>query len=105
MAYVVTGPDALLGATLSVIGDGRVPGRTLDEGPTGQAATDRATALPGAGRTARVAVGGDADTCPERLSMLVHVAAARPRMPIFGAVDSRTRWWSTGPTIMALLKP
>jgi hypothetical protein len=48
---------------------------------------DRARALLRAGHTARVPLGGDAATCPERLSVLVHVAAPRPRMLIFGAVD------------------
>ncbi len=46
-----------------------------------------ARALLRAGRTARIEVGGDADTCPERLSVLVHTHAPRPRMLIFGAVD------------------
>lgn len=40
-----------------------------------------------AGRTARVEIGGTADTCPETLSVLVHVNASRPRRLIFGAVD------------------
>ena len=31
--------------------------------------------------------GGDPDSCPEKLSVLVPVHAAPPRMPIFGAVD------------------
>ncbi|WP_306664804.1 hypothetical protein [Streptomyces sp. Rer75] len=59
MAHVVDGPDTLLGATLSLLGDGRVAGSTLDEGPTGPAVADQATALLRAGRTARVTVGGD----------------------------------------------
>ncbi len=87
VAHVVDGPDALLGATLSVLGDGRVAGGTLDEGPTGRTVADRATAQLRAGRTALASLGGDADTCPDRLSVLVHVAATRPRMLIFGAVD------------------
>ncbi|MDF3146232.1 XdhC family protein, partial [Streptomyces sp. T21Q-yed] len=39
------------------------------------------------GRTALVSLGGHADTCPEKLSLLVHAAATRPRMLIFGAID------------------
>ena len=50
----------------------------------------RATAQLRAGRTALVSLGGDAGTCPDRLAVLVHVAAPRPRMPIFGAVDFAT---------------
>ncbi|MGP4051842.1 XdhC family protein [Streptomyces sp. 2A115] len=87
VAQVVDGPDALLGSTLSVFGDGRVPDGTVDGGPMDRAVADRAGALLRAGRTALVPLGGDADTCPEQLSVLVHVAATRPRMLIFGAVD------------------
>ncbi|MEV0641611.1 XdhC/CoxI family protein [Streptomyces sp. NPDC050619] len=88
VAQVVEGPDALLGSTLSVFGDdGRIAGGTVDGGPMDRAVADRAGALLRAGRTALVPLGGDADTCPEQLSVLVHVAATRPRMLIFGAVD------------------
>lgn len=87
VAQVVDGPDGLLGATLSVLGDGRAFGGTLDDGPVARAIVDRAGALLRAGRTDRVIMGGGADTCPERLSVLVHVAATRPHMLIFGAVD------------------
>ncbi|MFC8198863.1 XdhC family protein [Streptomyces sp. NPDC057298] len=87
VAQVVDGPDGLLGATLSVLGDGRVVGGTLDDRPAARAVADHSRALLRAGRTARVTFGGDAGTCPERLSVLVHVAAPRPRMLIFGAVD------------------
>lgn len=72
---------------MSVLGDGQMVGGTLDDGPVAQAVADRAKALVRAGRTACVTLGGDAATCPERLSVLVHVAATRPRMLIFGAID------------------
>ncbi|MBR8638244.1 XdhC family protein [Streptomyces tuirus] len=87
VAHVVDGPDRLLGATLSVLGDSWAADGVLDGQPTGQAVADRARAQLRAGRTALASLGGDADTCPERLSVLVHVAATRPRMLIFGAVD------------------
>ncbi|MFF4835195.1 XdhC family protein [Streptomyces sp. NPDC001315] len=87
LAQVVAGPDGLIGPTLSVLGDSWIADGVLGVGPTGQAVADRATALLRAGRTALVSLGGDTDTCPDRLSVLVHVAATRPRMLIFGAVD------------------
>lgn len=87
VAQVVDGPDGLIGATLSVLGDSWIADGTLAAGPTGRAVADRATAQLRAGRTALVSLGGDAGTCPDRLSVLVHVAATRPRMLIFGAVD------------------
>ncbi|MYU15740.1 xanthine dehydrogenase [Streptomyces sp. SID8361] len=87
VAHVVDGPDRLLGATLSVLGDSWIADDVLDGQPTGHVVADRATAQLRAGRTALASLGGDADTCPERLSVLVHGAAARPRMLIFGAVD------------------
>ncbi|MFE3032998.1 XdhC family protein [Streptomyces canus] len=87
VAQVVDGPDGLLGATSSVFGDGRAVGGMLADGPVARAVADRARALLRAGRTARVTLGGDADTCLEGVSLLVHVAATRPRMLVFGAVD------------------
>ncbi|WLW50383.1 XdhC family protein [Streptomyces sp. YU58] len=87
VAHVVDGPEEWIGATLSVLGDRWIADRTLGDGPTGRAMADRATAQLRTGRTALVPLGGDADTCPETLSVLVHVAATRPRMLIFGAVD------------------
>ncbi|NGO12872.1 XdhC family protein [Streptomyces sp. HC44] len=90
VAQVVDGPDGLIGATLSVLGDSCIADGSLAAGPTGQAVADPATAQLRAGRTALVSLGGDADTCPDRLSVLVHVAATRPRMLIFGAVDFAT---------------
>ncbi|WP_406169983.1 XdhC family protein [Streptomyces canus] len=87
VAQVVDGHDDLLGSTLGVFGDGHSAHGCVDGGPADREVTDRARALLRAGRTARVDIGGTGDGCPERLSVLVHVAAARPRMLIFGAVD------------------
>ncbi|MEW2403372.1 XdhC/CoxI family protein [Streptomyces sp. NPDC046862] len=87
VAQVVDGPEDLLGRTLCVLGDGDAAHGTLDDGEVDRAVTVEAGALLRAGRTARVEVGGDGDTCPEKLSVLVHVHASRPRMLIFGAVD------------------
>jgi xanthine dehydrogenase accessory factor len=87
VAQVVDGPPHLLGRTLCVLGGGIVSRGTLDGGRTERTVTAQADALLRAGRTARIELGGDADTCPDRLSVLVHVAASRPRMLIFGAVD------------------
>ncbi|MFG2465664.1 XdhC family protein [Streptomyces canus] len=87
VAQVVDGPDDLLGPTLGVFGDDDSAHGRVDGGPADRAVADRARALLRAGRTARVDIGGTGDGCPERLSVLVHVAAARPRMLIFGAVD------------------
>ncbi|WP_405725158.1 XdhC family protein [Streptomyces sp. NBC_00028] len=85
VAQVVDGPEKLLGRTVCVIGD--AAHATLGNGELDREVTAQAGALLRAGRTARVEVGGDADTCPERLSVLVHVHASPPRMLIFGAVD------------------
>ncbi|MEU6198399.1 XdhC/CoxI family protein [Streptomyces sp. NPDC047061] len=85
VAQVVDGP--LAGAILSVLGDSWIADRELGDGPAGRAVADRATAQLRTGRTALLSLGGDADTCPEQLSVLVHTAATRPRMLIFGAVD------------------
>jgi xanthine dehydrogenase accessory factor len=87
VARVVDGPERMLGATLTVLGDSWIADGALGDGPTGRALADRAAAQLRTGRTALLAFGGDADTCPEKLSVLVHAAAARPRMLIFGAVD------------------
>ncbi|MFG2731152.1 XdhC family protein [Streptomyces canus] len=87
VAQVVDGPDDFLGSTLSVFGDDQSAYGRMDGGPADRAVADRARALLRAGRTARVDIGGTGDGCPEHLSVLVHVAAARPRMLIFGAVD------------------
>jgi len=85
VAQVVDGPEKLLGRTVCVIGD--AAHATLGNDELDREVTAQAGALLRAGRTARVEVGGDADTCPERLSVLVHVHASPPRMLIFGAVD------------------
>ncbi|MEV1079122.1 XdhC/CoxI family protein [Streptomyces sp. NPDC050211] len=87
VAQVVDGPDDLVGRTLCVLADGTASYGTLDGGPTDRAVTAQAGALLRSGRTARIELGSDAATCPDRLSVLVHVAASRPRMLIFGAVD------------------
>ncbi|MFE2748660.1 XdhC family protein [Streptomyces scopuliridis] len=86
VAQIVDGPQELLGRTLFVP-DGGSYGGTLGGEDEDRAVATRARALLRAGRTARVEVGGDADTCPERLSVLVHTNAPRPRMLISGAVD------------------
>ncbi|MEW1837142.1 XdhC/CoxI family protein [Nonomuraea angiospora] len=87
MAQVVDGPDDLIGHTLSVLGENQITYGSLDGGPADQAVADQARALLRAGRTGRATIGGDADWCPERLSLLVHVHASRPRLLVFGAVD------------------
>ncbi|MBX9397570.1 XdhC family protein [Streptomyces sp. TRM72054] len=87
VAQVIDGPQHLLGRTLSVLGDGSAYDGTLGNRQQDRTVATRAGALLRAGRTARVEVGGDADTCPEKLTLLVHTHAAPPRMLIFGAVD------------------
>ncbi|GAB2966863.1 XdhC family protein [Streptomyces pseudoechinosporeus] len=87
VAQVVDGPDDLLGRTLHVP-EGTGPHRgTVGDTNADQVVAAQARAQLRAGRTRRVEVGGDADTCPERLSVLVHTHASRPRLLIFGAVD------------------
>ncbi|MGY1495820.1 XdhC family protein [Streptomyces sp. QTS52] len=87
VAQIVDGRHDLLGRMVCVLVDGTASYGTLDGGPTDRAVTAQAGALLRSGRTARVELGGDADACPDRLSVLIHVAAPRPRMLIFGAVD------------------
>ncbi|MEV0642196.1 XdhC/CoxI family protein [Streptomyces sp. NPDC050619] len=87
LAQIVDGPEHLLGRTLSLLGDGSAYDGTLGSTAEDRAVAAQARALLRAGRTGVVEVGGDADTCPERLSVLVHTHASRPRMLIFGAVD------------------
>jgi xanthine dehydrogenase accessory factor len=87
VAQVVDGPQRALGRTLSVLGDGSAYDGTLGSPQEDRAVATQVRALLQAGRTARVEVGGDADTCPEKLTLLVHTHAQRPRMLIFGAVD------------------
>jgi xanthine dehydrogenase accessory factor len=83
----VDGPERLLGSTLSVLGGGHVTYGRVDGGPAERAVADRARALLRAGRIVRIDIGGQADECPERLSVLVHVHASPPRLLVFGAVD------------------
>ncbi|MFF1443427.1 XdhC family protein [Streptomyces sp. NPDC058295] len=87
VARVVDGPEHLLGSTLSVLGGDRAVHGRVDGGPADRVVADQARALLRAGRTARVDIGGKEDECPERLSVLVHVHATRPRLLVFGAVD------------------
>ncbi|MDQ0957054.1 xanthine dehydrogenase accessory factor [Streptomyces sp. B4I13] len=87
VAQVIDGPGRLLGRTLSVFGGGSAYEGTLGSQRTDRTVATRVRALLRAGRTARVEVGGDADTCPEKLTLLVHTHAAPPRMLVFGAVD------------------
>ncbi|MEX1652013.1 XdhC/CoxI family protein [Streptomyces pseudovenezuelae] len=87
VAQVVEGPERLLGSTLSVFGGDHVAYGHIDGGQADRAVADRARALLRAGRTVRVDIGGQADECPERLSVLVHVHASPPRLLVFGAVD------------------
>ncbi|WP_405607179.1 XdhC family protein [Streptomyces sp. NBC_00076] len=86
VAQVVDGPEELVGGMLYVDAAGGIHPGTLT-GAVRREVGAQAWALLRAGRTARSEVGGDAETCPERLSVLVHVHASRPRMLIFGAVD------------------
>ncbi|MFF3373754.1 XdhC family protein [Streptomyces sp. NPDC002680] len=87
VAQIVDGPEALLGRTLTVLGDGSAYDGTVGSEREDRAVAAQARALLRTGRTARTEVGGDADTCPEKLSVLVHTHAPRPRMLIFGATD------------------
>ncbi|MGW3725048.1 XdhC family protein [Streptomyces sp. NPDC000851] len=87
VAQVVDGPPELLGRTLSVLGSGSLYDGTLGGEREDQAIAAQTHAHLAAGRTGLVDIGGDSDTCPERLSLLIHVNAPRPRMLIFGAVD------------------
>ncbi|MDX3242051.1 XdhC/CoxI family protein [Streptomyces sp. ME18-1-4] len=87
VAQVIDGPQRLLGRTLSVFGDGSAYDGALGSQQADRATATQARALLRAGRTAREEVGGDADTCPEKMTLLVHTQAPPPRMLIFGAVD------------------
>jgi xanthine dehydrogenase accessory factor len=87
VAQIIDGPEESLGRLLSVTGNGRVYDAVAGSEPWERAVTARAGALLRAGRTGRVDLGGDAATCPDRLSVLVHTHATRPRMLIFGAID------------------
>ncbi|MDF3140644.1 MULTISPECIES: XdhC/CoxI family protein [unclassified Streptomyces] len=87
VAQVIDGPQRLLGRTLSVLGGGSAYDGTLGSRQQDRTVATQVRALLRAGRTAHVEVGGDADTCPQKLTLLVHTHAAPPRMLIFGAVD------------------
>ncbi|MDT0550006.1 MULTISPECIES: XdhC/CoxI family protein [Streptomyces] len=87
VAQVVDGPAELLGRTLSLVGHDGAHEGTLGGMREDAAVAARARAMLRAGRTGRTEVGGDADTCPDQLSVLVHVNASPPRMLVFGAVD------------------
>lgn len=89
LAHIVDGPHDLLGRMVHVDGEEDTRHDPLPDAVRHEL-SGQGPALLRAGRTARVEVGGGAGgavTCPERLSVLVHVHATRPRMLIFGAVD------------------
>jgi xanthine dehydrogenase accessory factor len=90
VAQVVDGPEDLLGRTLTVLGDGSAYDGTLGGTREDRAVAAQVRALLRAGRTARIEVGGDADTCPDKLTLLIHTHTPPPRMLIFGAVDFAT---------------
>ncbi|MCD7439483.1 XdhC family protein [Streptomyces lincolnensis] len=87
VAQVIDGPRRFLGRSLSILGGGSAYDGTLGSRQEDRTVANRVRALLRAGRTARVEVGGDADTCPEKLTLLVHIHAEPPRMLIFGAID------------------
>ncbi|RSM64532.1 xanthine dehydrogenase [Actinoplanes sp. ATCC 53533] len=87
VAQVVDGPEDLLGRTLHVHADATTYAGTLGAEHRDQTVAAQARALLRAGHGGRVEVGGGVDTCPEAISVLVHVEAPHPRMLIFGAVD------------------
>ncbi|MFD5477594.1 hypothetical protein [Streptomyces hawaiiensis] len=87
VAQVVEGPQRLLGRTLSVLGGGSAYDGTPGDRKEHRRVATQVRALPRAGRTARIEIGGDTGTCPEKLRLLVHTQVPRSRMPIFGAVD------------------
>ncbi|MFJ9589535.1 XdhC family protein [Streptomyces acidicola] len=87
VAQVVEGPEPLLGSPMSVSTDPHEAAGSVADPATDTTVADRARTQLRTGRTARVTLGGSTGTCPEELSVLVHVAASPPRMLIFGAVD------------------
>ncbi|MFJ8591640.1 XdhC family protein [Streptomyces sp. NPDC093598] len=87
VAQVVDGPQRLLGRTLSVLGGGSAYDGTLGDRKEDRRVATQVRALLRAGRTARIEIGGDTGIRPEKLTLLVHTRAPRPRMLIFGAVD------------------
>ncbi|MFI6038174.1 XdhC family protein [Streptomyces sp. NPDC051315] len=87
VAQVIDGPAPLLGSLMSLDADGHPVGDSIADPRTNAVITDRTRAQLRTGRTARIPLSGSTDTCPEELTVLVHVAAPAPRMLIFGAVD------------------
>ncbi|UUU34114.1 XdhC family protein [Streptomyces sp. CA-210063] len=87
VAQIVDGPAEHLGRTLTLLGDGSAYDGTLGGENEDRAVAAQARALLRAGRTARIDIGGHPDTCPTKLSVLVHTHATPPRMLIFGAID------------------
>ncbi|MEU4025765.1 XdhC family protein [Streptomyces anulatus] len=87
VAQVVDGPPHLIGRTLSVSGHAPSLNGTLGGEHEDQAVVAQIRAHLAASRTGLIGIGADSATCPERLSLLIHVNAPRPRMLIFGAVD------------------
>ncbi|GGU41310.1 hypothetical protein GCM10010244_79400 [Streptomyces coeruleorubidus] len=94
VAQVIDGPGELVGRTFHIPDEGAHDGTPGEENED-RAVVAQARALLRAGRTARIEVGGGGgeaessgdSTCPRKLTVLVHVHAARPRMLIFGAID------------------
>ncbi|MGW3866449.1 XdhC family protein [Streptomyces sp. NPDC005047] len=86
LAQIVDGPAHLLGGYLTLNGEGHLSGTDLDA-DTRRLVAAEAQALLRTGRTGRTTLSGDAATCPEPLTVLVHVAAPAPRLLIFGAID------------------
>ncbi|MFI6693042.1 XdhC family protein [Streptomyces sp. NPDC050433] len=87
VAQIIDGPEELLGRILSVTGDGSTHDAAVDGEDWEGAVAAQTRALLHVGRSDRVEVGGESTACPERLSVLVHTHASRPRMLIFGAID------------------
>ncbi|TXL85573.1 XdhC/CoxI family protein [Streptomyces sp. IB2014 016-6] len=86
VAQVVDGPAHLLGGHHTLNSGGALSSTDLDADTSRMVAT-QARAVLRTGRTARSTLGGTAATCPDPLTVLVHVAATRPRLLIFGAID------------------
>ncbi|MEV0639074.1 hypothetical protein AB0I77_29850 [Streptomyces sp. NPDC050619] len=96
MARIADGPGELLGRTLTLLSDGSAYDGTLGGTREDRAVAAQARALLRTGRTALSEVGGESDNCPERMTVLVHIQASRPRLLIFGAVDFAAALSRTG---------